>query len=159
MDKIVEYQDKAVKNLKIADHILTQTYPSLKDPKLLLAVVENLFLAINNALTALLHHEEYHGRVPHFRDEFDSKLNLFKLKVATQHHITSDVVSFIHDLKAKVSAHKKSPVEFARKNQFVICSDTYQTHIISPGQLKKDIEKTKLFVHQVQAITGKEAKK
>ena len=159
MDKITEYNDKAVKNLHIADHILTQTYPSLNDPKLLLAVLENLFLAMSNALTALLHHEEYHGKVPKFSDEFDSKLNLFKLKVVKQHQITPDVVAFIHDLKSKVSAHKKSPVEFARKDRFVMCSDTYQTQIISAPQLKKDLQKTKLFLHLVQSIIVGEAKK
>lgn len=159
MDKISEFSDKAARNLKIADHILTQTYPSLNDPKLLLAVLENLFLAMTNALTALLHHEEYQGKIPKFSDEFDSKLNLFKLKVAKQHQITPDVAGFLQDLKAKVSAHKKSPVEFGRKDQFVMCSDTYQTQVISATQLKKDLQKTKLFLHLVQSIVTGEAKK
>lgn len=159
MDKITEYSDKAARNLKIADHILTQTYPSLNDPKLLLAVLENLFLAMNHGLTALLHHEEYHSRVPKFQDEFDSKLNLFKLKVVKPYKITPDVVAFIHDLKSKVSAHKKRPVEFGRKDQFVMCSDTYQTQVISASQLKKDLQKTKLFLHLVQSIISGEAKK
>lgn len=159
MDKITEYSDKAARNLKIADHILTQTYPSLNDPKLLLAVLENLFLAMNHSLTALLHYEEYHSRIPKFQDEFDSKLTMFKLKVVKLYKITPDVVAFIHDLKSKVSAHKKSPVEFGRKDQFVMCSDTYQTQVISATQLKKDLQKTKLFLHLVQSIIAGEAKK
>ncbi len=159
MDKISEYRDKAARNLHIADHILTQTYPMLNDPKLLLAVLENLFLSMNHALTCLLHYEEYHGRIPKFQDEFDSKLNMLKLKVAKQNNITPEVVNFLQELKAKVSAHKKSPLEFARKDRFVICSDTYQTQVISAPQLKKDLQRTKLFLQLVQSIIAREAKK
>ena len=152
-------RDKALKNLKIADHMLTQTYPVINDSKLLLAVLENIFLATTNALTAILHYEQqYHG-LGQFKDVFDTKFNIFKLEVAQKYKVTPDVILFIQGLKNKVMAHKKSPVEFARKDKFVICDETYKTEIVSLPQLKKDLQKAKLFIHFMNNVLDGSIKK
>ena len=44
MEKFQELREISKKKIFLADHILTQTYPLLKDPKLLLATTENIFL-------------------------------------------------------------------------------------------------------------------
>ena len=64
MEKYEEIRDKAIKNIKIADHMLTQTYPLVKDPRLLLTVLENVFLSLTNAIGALLYFERLYKRVP-----------------------------------------------------------------------------------------------
>jgi hypothetical protein len=152
MEKMIKVRERALKNLKIADHMLTQTYPVINDAKLLLAVLENLFLATTNALTAILYYEQQYHDLGQFKDLFETKFNVFKLEVAPKYHISSEVILFIQSLKNKVIAHKKSPMEFARKDKFVICSKDYKTEIVSLPQLKKDLEKAKLFVHFMNTI-------
>ena len=46
-------------NLRLnkADHILNQTYPLLKDPRILLGVLENIYLAINDYITYKIDNE------------------------------------------------------------------------------------------------------
>ena len=80
MEKFQELRDAANKKLQLADHILTMTYPIVKDPKLLLSVVENLFLAFSYGIGSVLHYERLFKRIPPFPDNFASKFELFRDK-------------------------------------------------------------------------------
>ena len=146
-------RDKAVKNIQYADHLLTQTYPAVKDPKLLLAVLENMFLALTSSMAAILHYERYNGTIPPFQDTFDSKFNMLKLKVAANHKITNEELNLILEVKNLVSAHKQSPVEFAKKDAFVICSDKYNLKTIYFDQMKKFLLQSKELIHKMNQIT------
>ena len=42
MEKFQEAREKALRNLQIADHMVSTTYPLLKDNRLLLTATENL---------------------------------------------------------------------------------------------------------------------
>ena len=78
MEKFQELREISQKKILLADHILTQTYPLLKDPKLLIAAVDNIFLAYSNSMGALLHYERLFKRVPSFTDNFESKMRVLK---------------------------------------------------------------------------------
>lgn len=152
MDRVKEARDKAVRNIKIADHMLTQTYPSVKDPKLLLSVLENVFLSLTNAMAAVLHYERLYKRIPPFEENFDSKFNTLKLRVAHRYKINKDYLNLISTIKNTIVSHRKSPVEFSRKDVFVICSDTYDMRTISANEMKSYISKAKGFVQEMQNI-------
>lgn len=158
MDKVKETRDKALRNIKIADHMLTQTYPSVKDPKLLLSVLENIFLSLTNAMAAILHYERMYKRIPAFDENFDSKFNTLKLKVAHRYKINKDYLNLISTIKNTIVAHKKSPVEFSRKDVFVICSDSYDMKTVSANEIKKYIDGAKGFVREMQNIVGQNHK-
>ncbi|MCX8146966.1 MAG: hypothetical protein N3D84_00685 [Candidatus Woesearchaeota archaeon] len=152
MEIYEELRDKAVKNLKIADHMLTQTYPLVNDPRILITVVENIFLSLTNAMGALLHYERLNKNVPLFEDNFESKFNLFKLKMVDKHKISKEYVKMINDIKNIIIAHKRSPVEFSRKDVFVICSDKYEMQKITIDNIKNYISKSKSFIDQINFI-------
>jgi hypothetical protein len=153
MEKIRVARDKAAKNIQFADHLLTQTYPTVRDPKLLLAVLENIFLAVTNSMAALLHHERENHRIPPFQDTFDSKFNMLKLKVAQNYGISNEELHFILEVKNLVVSHKQSPVEFAKKDAFVICSDKYNLKTIYYDQMKKFLSQSKELVHKMNQAT------
>lgn len=152
MEKHEEVMEKALRNMKIADHMLTQTYPLVNDPRLLLTVLENIFLALTNSIGALLYFERLQKRIPPFHDNFESKYNIFKMNIVGKYNINREYVKFIGDIKNMVVAHKKSPVEFARKGVFVICSDSYNMRTLSPTEMKGFIVKTKSFVSDISSI-------
>ncbi len=154
MEKFQEAHQKALKHLRVADHMLTVTYPLVNDTRLLLKVVDNLFLAMTNSISAILHHEQYYKRIPVFADNFESKFNIFKTKCVNRLRFDRRYLQFILDLKNTILQHKQSPITFSRKDSYVICSDTYQIQKITTKKLKGDLQKTRLFVYKMNEIVS-----
>lgn len=144
------------KKINIADHILTQTYPLIKDAKLLLTVIENIFLGLSYSMTSLLHHEKFLKRLPEFSEEFAEKLALFIRKCVQQHNLRKEYVQLIQNLREVLIARKKSPVEFLRKDRLVICTDEYKLTTISFEQARGYLNLAKEFINNVESIIGKE---
>jgi len=156
MEKFQELRDSAGKKLKIADYMLTMTYPLVKDPKLLLSVVENLFLAYSYSISSLLHYERLFKRIPNFQDDFSSKLDLFADRCLGKYGIDSENIRIITDLREIIVAHRKSPVEFSQKDSFVICDGNYTFTTVSPSIIKGYVEKAKLFIRKMSSIVSED---
>ncbi len=155
MEKFFEARHKAKKYLRTADHILTMTYPLINDPKLLLAVMDNIFLAATNSISAILYFERYQRLIPPFHDNFESKFNMFKFKIIDKYNLDRSYVQIIQEIKEIIVSHKKSPVEFSRKDVFVICSDKYQLQTVSINQVQSYLSKVSKFIKQIEDITCK----
>jgi len=155
MEKYEELRDIARKKIQIADHMLTMTYPMVKDPKLLLAVMENIFLALTNSIGSLLYYERNYKRVPPFQDTFVSKFNIFNQKCVRMYSIDQEMILMIKEIKDIIMQHKKSPVEFTRNDSFVICSESYRMKTISLEKMRNYITKSKLFIQNINNIINK----
>tara|TARA_Y100000310_G_C20373496_1_gene664640 strand:- start:233 stop:739 length:507 start_codon:yes stop_codon:yes gene_type:complete len=155
MEKYEELRDIAGKKIQIADHMLTMTYPMVKDPKLLLAVMENIFLALTNSIGSLLHYERIYKRVPPFQDTFVSKFNVFRQKCQKRLNIDNEAILMVQEIKEIILQHKKSPVEFTRNNSFIICSEDYRMKTITLEKMKNYILKSRLFVQNINNIINK----
>ncbi|MFH1641818.1 MAG: hypothetical protein ABIC04_02875 [Nanoarchaeota archaeon] len=154
MERFQELRAAAQKKLQLADHMLTMTYPFVRDPKLLVTVIENLFLALTSAMGSLLYYERTFKKIPPFQDNFSSKYSMFKSCIK-DYDINNEILSLIKDLRDIIIAHQKSPVEFSKKDRFIICSEDYQMRTVSLDNLKDYIKKTKLFIHQINNIVSK----
>ena len=155
MEKFQVTREESKKYLKIADHMLTVTYPLVKDPKLLLAVMENLFLSLTKAMASILYYERYYKRIPPFHDTFESKFNMLRLKVAGMYNMRPEYIKMIEEIKSTIVEHKNAPVEFARKDIFVIYSDNYSMKTLSIKEMKEYVAKAKLFISDISNITRK----
>ena len=142
-------------HIKIADHMLTQTFPLVKDTKLLLAAADNVFQAVKYSMDAILYYERLFKRIPPFSNTFVSKLNIFEARCTRRYDFPAEYLTLIKELYDIVEKHKNSPVEFSRDNKFVICTDTYRMKTITAEQLKKYIETTKGFVTQMEQMVSK----
>lgn len=149
MEQGVEHYQKAIRCLRTADHLLTQTYPFVQHPKLLLTVLENIFLAMSNAMAAILQSEFRHKRIPMFGETFDDKLNAVKLHIAQRYHLKGEDLTMAAEIKSILLAHKKSPMEFIRKDVFVICGDNYQLQTLSAQQIKAYYARAKVFIEAI----------
>ena len=156
MERFQEVREKANKHIHIADHMLSFTYPLVKYNKLLLAVIENIFLAYTNAIGSLLYFERTFKRIPPFQENFESKFTMFKETCVLRYKFDKNYVVDIQDLKNIILAHRKSPMEFSRKDRFVICSNNYKIETIGTNELKKHIDKAKLFIQEITNITNKD---
>ena len=96
--KLQEARDKAEKNIKLADHMLYATYPMINDPKLLLVIINNIFLAYTNSIAALLYYERKLDLTREFdENSFESKFNLFKQKSVARNKISKDYIKEIQN--------------------------------------------------------------
>ncbi|MEE9525293.1 MAG: hypothetical protein V3V78_01660 [Candidatus Woesearchaeota archaeon] len=156
MERFQEHSQKAKRNIKIADHMLLVTFPLIKDTKLLLAVIENIFLGYTNAVAAILHYERLFKRIPPFQDTFESKMNMFKEKIVLKHSIDKSYVAEVHDIRDVIIQHRKSPVEFKRGDKFVICSENYRIKTVSANDIRKYLDKAKVFIEVMDNIVRKD---
>jgi hypothetical protein len=147
-----KFRDEAEKKLRIADHMLTITYPLVNDPKLLLAVVENINFMIDNTLSYLLYYERIMKRVPAFLDNFDSKFRIFVEKVAPMYEINKEYFPFLQKINHIVVSHYDSPMEFSRKDKFVICSADYELESFDDSDMKRYLQIGKSFFSDIKII-------
>ncbi len=150
--------DKANAKIRIADHMLTQTYPLIMDPKLLLAVMDNMFIALVNGMNSILYYDREYKRVPAFVENFENKFRLFRDKCAVRYKINKEYLELILDVKEIIIAHNKSPIEFARKDSFVICSDKYRMKTIYLERIKKFVQLTKRFLSETSVIVSEDGR-
>lgn len=155
MEQYQELREKARKNVQVADHMLTMSYPMLKDSKILLSVATNLLQATENALTAVLEYERLFKRIPPYHETLQGKIDVFRDKVMRNYGFDQKGLKLATDLKEILGAHKESPVEFSRKDKFVIANDNYEMRTLSTNDLKKYIDETKQFIDQVYRVTQK----
>jgi hypothetical protein len=155
MERFQEARDLAIKKIRVADHMLVMTYPLVQDPKLLLAILENVLEGLTYGMSAILYYERLFKRIPPFQDEFDSKFNMFKSKIVNKHNIDKGYIRLIEELREIIKEHKKSPIEFARKDKFVICSPTYKLKTVSIKEAKDYIAKSKQFLTVMEDVLSK----
>lgn len=151
MESFQTLQSKALEKLKVADHLISTTYSLVKEPKLLVSVIENIFNALDLTMTALLEYEKNFKSIPTY-DNFDSKMDMFRRKIASKYSIGNDVIAFINDLKKTLDEHKKSAVEFTKKETFVISDNNYNLTTLKVEDVKKTLLKAKHYVEELFKI-------
>ena len=146
----------AAKKLHIADYMLAMTYPMVNDPRLLLSVIKNLFLSFSYGMSALLYHEKDLKNIPYFPDTFSGKFSLFRDNCSQKYNIDDETLEIMQEIREILIAHRKSPIEFARKESLIICSGSYDMKAISANMIKGYVEKAKLFIKNVSSIVSKD---
>jgi len=145
MESFQILKSQAEEKLKIADHLISTTYSLVKEPKLLVSVIENIYQALDLAMNALLVYEKNFQSIPSYSNTFEERLEVFKRKIVTKHNISNDIVNFIIEVKHTLDEHKKSSVEFIRKEKFVISDNEYNLHTLSIDDVKKTFSKAKHY--------------
>ncbi len=128
--------------MKVAENILTKTYALVNDPKIILAVAEDIYSALVFSVEAVLRHHDIF-----FNDDFGSKFAAFK-KLAAEKGFKDDDISMLADFNRIIREHEASPVEFSRKDCFVICDGDYRCDVISLVDMQKYLFRARLFVEK-----------
>jgi hypothetical protein len=151
MERYEECRNSALKQMNLADHVLTMTYPLVQDPKLLKLVMKNVYLAMESSVAMLLHYERYYKKIPPFTENFESMLEMSK-SVIPKYNISSGYIAFLNELKEIMERQRESDVEFVRKDKFVFASREYDLNTISVKELKDYISKAKLFMQELNRV-------
>jgi len=101
----------------------------MKDKRLLLKSLETVYEALLHTINAILQHDYVWKKVSLYKDP-KSNFRVFSDKCAPRYGIEKEQISEILDILALVERHKRSPLEFARKDKVIIMSDNLKTSVI-----------------------------
>ncbi len=125
MDKIKTAFLQANNFFNTADHLAYVSYPLLKDNKLFLVIINNLYMSSLKCIDVMLYNERLYKRVGALPDDVDSRIILLETEIAPRAKMNTNLLKIIKDLRFVVKQHKESPVEFSRMGKFVICNNDY----------------------------------
>jgi len=152
MEKFKELIQTANRAIKTADHLTYMTYPLVNDTKLLITIVENIHSAVISSMDALLHYDYYYKRISQLPMDFRSRLDIFKGYTIGKYNLARDSVVLIQDINGIMSHRSKSPVEFIRKGELVLCTNDYKMKSINFIKVKDYTNQAKDFVRKVSSI-------
>ena len=157
MEKFQESLLKAKKNLHLADHMIFVTYKLVNDPRLLLSAIKNIFNSLQNTIDSLLCYERLFKRIPAYPENFGSKFSVLK-DHCNRLNLNQSYLYLINNIHTLLLDHKNSPIEFSRKDRFIICSSDYRTKSISLKEIKEYLSRSKSFIKDVESIVIKDAR-
>jgi hypothetical protein len=143
---------QAENKIKIADHLLSTTFAIVKDPKLLVSVIDALYQAMDLSINSILEFEKNFKKLEYLENE---KLDLFRRKIVTKYALDPKMVDFYIDLKSTLETHRKSDVEFTKKEKFVISDKEYNLKTLTYDDVKKKYTAAKIYVEQIFNIIKK----
>ncbi|MBL7059252.1 hypothetical protein ISS08_02265 [Candidatus Pacearchaeota archaeon] len=150
MEKFLENLEKAKNITFTADHLIYVTYPLLKDKKLLLKILLETKNAIIYSLNAILQYEYLFKRI---KLNTDPKINFktFQNKCAAKYEITDSEVNLIVEILDLSEKHKKSPMEYLKKDKIIILSKFSEQTIIPVEKIKEFVELSKKILKKIES--------
>jgi len=155
MEQAIEKHDEQIflakKAIKIADHLTYMTYPLVKDLKIIVSITENIYMAVANAMEAVLQYDRYYKRINPLAENFESRYQVFKEKCAPRYEFDRNDLSLVDELRALIKQHADSNMEFVRSDKLIICSPSFKMKTLDINAIKQYIIKTKKFVMKAEA--------
>ncbi len=136
MEKYIENLNKASSMLQTADHMLYMTYPLVKEKRLLLKVLNEIYLVVLSIVNAILQYEYVYKRVNLYKTA-EENFSVFKNRCAPRYEISPEQVQKIKEIFDLAEKHKKSPFEFVRNNKVVIMTNALKTDTITVEKIKE----------------------
>jgi len=146
----IESMEKALRSLQISDHIVYITYPMMLDKRLLLKALETIYEAIVHIINSILQYEYLLKYIELYKNPSDNFL-VFKEKCAKKYNISETEMEEITELLSMAEKHKRSPLEFSRKDKIIIMSDNLKTNILDIIKIKHYLILSKSLLERVNS--------
>lgn len=134
MENYLDSLGKANKIIQIADHMTYITYGLLKDKRLLIKILGELYLGVMNMINSILQYEHMYKRIQIYKEAKDN-FNTF-LDLCSRYRISEEQKKIIEEIIKLEEKHKKSPFEFVKEDKIVIMSEGFKTDILTLDKLK-----------------------
>ena len=136
------------KQIQVADHMMNITYQIVKNSKLLLNILDNISKAMLAAIDHFLQRERAAKRIAPYGSSTQAKL-LALHKHAKQYSVEIKDISMLQEILSILEKREQAPIEFRRREQFVICSQSYDIEMLSEKKVKAMLQQAKRFVYQL----------
>lgn len=126
MENWQESLKNAKQHFEIADHMAYVSFVILKENRLLVKILNELYLSSTHLIKAMLKYEADRGKIKLYTDSIIN-FKTFKERVSDKYLTREELKNLLMILQLE-RQHKDSPMEFVRKNTFVIMiEDRYET--------------------------------
>ena len=139
MEKFKEDFQKAIRSIKIADHMTYVTYPLVNEKRLLLKIFTEITNSITYCISCILDYEKINSRPP---------IELF-IENAPKYEINKTQIKKIQEILKINQKHKESAMEFVKKNKIVILSDNLRTQTLDIYKIKEFLLIAKEFLMKI----------
>jgi hypothetical protein len=151
MEKYIENLNKAAAMLSTADHMLYMTYPLIREKRLLLKILNEIYLVNLNIINAILQYEYVNKRI-NLYSAAQENFAVFRSQCSLRYGITSEQVQKIAKIFELAEKHKTSPFEFVRNDKIVIMTNALKTDIITVETMKEFIILSKDILKKAETI-------
>ncbi|MDD5178058.1 MAG: hypothetical protein PHT54_02140 [Candidatus Nanoarchaeia archaeon] len=152
MKEIYELVRKSNELYNSADHLTYVTYPLVKDLKLIITILDNLHKSLELGMDAVLQYERLYKRIGPVPENFSARYELFKDNCVSKYGFNREHLLLMKDLREIIKNRKESPMEFIRKDKYVICSDDYGMKTITIDKVKNYIFQSKSFIIKLNTM-------
>ncbi len=125
--------ERAQRSISVAEHLLTQTYPVVRDPRLLPAVLHHVYASVAASLEAGVLVALERKTLVRMPRSFEGRVRAFTREFSVE----KPVLRFLRELQETVREHERSPVEFARRGSFVMCDESYRLRTLREETMKQ----------------------
>jgi hypothetical protein len=142
------------RRLQVSDHFLTQTYPTVQDPKLLINILDGILRAVEELVDAVLIHERSAGHIHAYNDSsFAGKLTALKHEHITKKYALTHIdLMMVTEMQELIHDHKQSMMEFPRKGALVMASDDYRMQSVTIEKIKTYLSRTKTLYTKIHDV-------
>ena len=143
--------EKGKKHLLTAEYLLIQTYPTLKENKLLVTILSNLVLALDEGISFILESARKDKIIPPYnKDSLIVKIELFRKFFSEKYNIKKIQTSLMFEMDNILKMHKNSAFEFQRENKFVITDDKMNLQTITEKKTRDYYELVKKLYDNIE---------
>ncbi len=144
---------KAKQALKMADHLTYITFPLVKENRLLLKILQEIYTSVHYIINSILQYEYAYKRIQIYKDPKEN-FRTFK-KLAKKYRIGEEQMEKITEILLLNELHKKSPFEFVKNDKVVIMSDNLKTETLTLEKVKDFLLEAKDFFRKAIRIIDK----
>lgn len=138
------FHAQAERSLENAKKILTVSYPFTNDPKLFTSVIDRLYNSWINGLRALGVQNNTTAK------SLNVKLGFSRGRFSQRHKVPQRILRTFDTIMKIKQAREESPMEFRRKQTFVICSPSLQFQRLDKPTVQSHVARTEEFLQIVR---------
>jgi len=147
-EKYILSLENAKKNLQRADSMIYFTFPVIKENRFLIKILEEFYNSTISFVKSIVQFE-YVNKRAHVYSDARSNLETFE-KCAPRYNLTQEQLKMIKNTFYLIEKHKKSAMEFTRKDKYVILSENLGTDFVTVETLKKNIFLMRDAIHKAE---------
>jgi hypothetical protein len=132
--------EEALQRAKILYEV---TYKTLNDPKLFLSIINALEEAIVKKIKGFVYKQT--AIEP---KSLNSIVTFFKENCLIEYRIQPRIILVLEKIRSFQQAKKESPIEFRRKDKYIVCEENYKMKVIDENIIKAWLETVTSFLEQ-----------
>ncbi len=155
MTKYLDALQRARFQYDAAFHLLSVTYPMVKDPKLLIGILSNIQISMEAAMEAILVYERQLQLVPHYLDNFQSRFNTFRYKSVRRNKIDQQLVDTMETIQSLLDLHRQSQIEFRKDDRLIILDQDFHVQQLTLLNIREFLTHNQTFITIAEGIVNR----